>query len=64
MHIWDNIFNRLYFYDFTIKNIKMIIEFNGHHCHPSPVWTDLNLEEQLINLVSIINEYEKQNKSI
>jgi hypothetical protein len=36
MHIWDSEHSKLYFYDFTIRELRIIIEFNGVHCHPSP----------------------------
>ena len=40
-YIYKN--NRYYFYDFTIKSKKIIIEYNGSKFHPSP---KLNLNEQ------------------
>lgn len=36
MHIWDKELSKIYFYDFTIRELRIIIEFNGVHCHPSP----------------------------
>lgn len=99
MHIWDSDTKKLYFYDFVIRNPKIVVEFNGAHCHPSPrltdrerkewkcpytkmnaetktaqdcrkkkvaiskgfyyeeVWTDMNLETQLEDLVTKINYY-------
>lgn len=98
MHIWDNDYKKLYYYDFTIRQLRTVIEFNGAHCHPSPrlteearnnwkcpytsliaeekeeidkrkkqvaeekefdvnyVWTDLNLQEQLENLIKKIKQ--------
>jgi len=35
--------NRLYFYDFTIKPLKLIFEYNGSHVHPNK--EKLNEEE-------------------
>lgn len=32
-YLWDNIFKRIYFYDFTIRSKKIIIEFNGCWFH-------------------------------
>lgn len=34
--LWDNELNRLYCYDFTITNLKLIFEYNGKHVHPDP----------------------------
>jgi hypothetical protein len=56
----------IYFYDFTIIDLKLIIEFNGEHVHPRK---DKLTEEQFLNWkhaftkVSGVETYEKdQNK--
>lgn len=38
--IYDNISKRVYFYDFTIPDLKIIIEYNGEAFHPNPNWDD------------------------
>lgn len=30
--------DNFYLYDFTIKPNKIIVEFNGEHVHPNPIW--------------------------
>jgi len=34
--LYDKENKKLYFYDFTILELKVIIEFNGSHVHPNP----------------------------
>jgi hypothetical protein len=34
--IYDKETKRLYFYDFTVPSLKLIIEFNGYKFHPNP----------------------------
>ena len=33
---WDNDYNRVYFYDFVINDIKLCVEYNGIMFHPKP----------------------------
>ena len=33
------------FYDFTIEELKFIIEYNGEHVHPNPKWKDCDTEK-------------------
>ena len=35
----------IYLYDFTIRNLKIIIEFNGVTFHANPEWDDTKLLE-------------------
>jgi hypothetical protein len=35
--LYDKENNHIYFYDFTILDKKVIIEFHGEHCHPNPL---------------------------
>ena len=33
---WDTEYNRVYFYDFVINDIKLCVEYNGIMFHPKP----------------------------
>lgn len=37
--------NGTYFYDFTIPNLKIIIEYNGEVFHPNPEWLDTDINK-------------------
>jgi very-short-patch-repair endonuclease len=43
-YLYDNERKKIYFYDFCLRTEKIIIEYNGSHCHPNP--TKLNTEEK------------------
>lgn len=32
--------NKTFFYDFTIRNLNVIIEYHGDHIHPNPKWNE------------------------
>lgn len=38
----ENNIQRVYFYDFTLPELKLIIEYNGEAYHPNP---NISLEE-------------------
>ena len=38
--MWIRTDENIYFYDFVVRPLKLIIEFNGSHVHPSPSMTE------------------------
>lgn len=36
--IYDNVSKKIFFYDFTIPSLKIIIEYHGKRFHPNPKW--------------------------
>lgn len=36
--IWDKNLKRTFWFDFTIQDLKLIIEYNGETFHPNPKW--------------------------
>lgn len=54
--------NRYYFYDFSLLNLKIIIEYNGERFHPNPSWPKKKWKQwkQLYTKVGADYAYEYQ----
>lgn len=63
-YIYDEKMHKIYFYDFCVKDLNIIIEFNGIMYHPKPYWSEekLNSWKSLYFQISGVEQLKKDQR--